>query len=73
MNQAGKEYLKRIANLKVEKKFKWTDSAFQERLMRFGQEMKMFDVHIDETDEIEMLVIASLKEDIARRREQSDR
>lgn len=68
MNDEGVKYLKRISILsqgvKFERKFKWTDSAFQERLLRFGREMKLFDPYMDETDDVEACVIASLKEDI---------
>lgn len=41
-------------------KCKWTDSLFQERLMRFGIEVKLFELEITDTASIEKCVRSSL-------------
>jgi len=45
-------------------KFLWTDSRFQERLLRFGIEFKIFKLELFSTKEIEKFIQYSLLEDL---------
>lgn len=79
MNQLGNDYLKSIKQQASEynrvhrdKKpplpsFSWSDSMVQERIMRLGREVSVYEIDKDDTRNIEAVAIATLLEDFMKR------
>lgn len=79
MNQLGSDYLKSIKQQANEynrvhgdKKpplpsFSWSDSMVQERIMRLGREVSVYEIDKDDTRNIEAVAIATLLEDFMKR------
>lgn len=70
MNDAGREYIRSqneaLAKSPNKSKFKnivWTESLFQERLMRFGVEFKKYELDMLDTCNIEKIMRATFIED----------
>lgn len=73
MNKCGKEYIDKVNKdistfLKensgiIIPKYKFQDSLVQERIMRMGREQRIFELNVNDYNELELMATTTLKED----------
>lgn len=76
MNKAGRDYCKEQSKaasklaqslgIKIPN-WTWTHTKIQERILRLSIELEVYDVYIEDTQQVEELAVATLKEDWVKR------